>query len=216
MFGTLGYEIRRKIHAPLNHPVLYNSKENTDNFYADAKLVATYENKIRLSFYREMISELSGIINPIEINTIADISAGTGKFLLEFQKRYSNKKFFGFEYSDKALELCRKNCPDIPFEKMNLYEPINKKFDLVLCVDTLEHLEYPAQAITNMFSMLNDNGYLFLVVPNGRYDTFEGHIHYWSPESFKLFLHENNCVIKHTKVWNQYNEQCAVVKHKLN
>lgn len=216
ILSALGWEIRRKIHTSLNHAVLYNSKENTDKFYANKKLVAIYENEIRLSFYCEMIDEISRSLDLGIINTIADVSAGTGKFLQEFQKKYPLKKFFGFEYSDSALELCRKNCPRISFEKINLYQPVDNKFDLVVCIDTLEHLEYPEFALKTMHEMLNEAGYLFLIVPNGRYDTFEGHIHYWSPESFGLFLEKNNCIITHTKVWNKYNEQCAIVKQKIH
>lgn len=215
IFGFLGFEIRKKIHAPLNHAVLYNSKANTDKFYADEKSVASYENETRVSFYREIIVEIARVVDVGKINSVADVSAGTGKLLSEFKQKYPHKKFNGFEFSDTALELCKKNCPDIQFGKIDLYKPLDKNFDLVLCVDTLEHLEHPEIAIANMLAMLNPQGNLFLVVPNGRYDSFEGHVHYWSPESFKLFLEKNNCAITYTKVWNKFNEQCAVAGKKL-
>ena len=30
-----------------------------------------------------------------------------------------------------------------------------------------------------------------ITVPNGRIDTFEGHINFWSPESWKVFIESN-------------------------
>ena len=112
--------------------------------------------------------------------------------------------------SDSALELCRKNNPRIRFEKGDLYSPRQERCDLVLCIDTLEHLEYPERAIRNLLG----NGIVCLVVPNGRQDTFEGHIHYWSPESFRLFLEQQQCSILHTRVWGEFGEQLVLIKRK--
>jgi 2-polyprenyl-3-methyl-5-hydroxy-6-metoxy-1,4-benzoquinol methylase len=214
IFNVFGLEIRKKIHVPLNNPISYNSKESTDKFYANEKLVAKYENEERISFYKEIVSTVFSQTDFQKINSIADVSAGSGKVLKEFQNKFAQKKYFGFEFSDTALDLCRKNCPEISFKKIDLYKGINQKFDLILCIDTLEHLENPEIVLQNILSMLSENGNVCLIVPNGRYDNFEGHIHYWSPESFKLFLEKNNCAIKFTKVWNKYNEQIAIAEKK--
>ena len=214
IFNALGLEVRKKIHAPLNDSVVYNSKENTDKFYADEKLVAKYEDEKRISFYEEIVNDLSKAIDFEKINSIADVSAGTGRLLKEFLNKFLQKKYSGFEFSDSALKLCKINCPNISFSKVDLYKEVAEKFDFLLCVDTLEHLEHPELAISNMIKMLNAGGHLFLIVPNGRYDKFEGHIHYWSPESFKLFIEKNNCIVKYTQVWNKYVEQCVIAQPK--
>ena len=39
-----------------------------------------------------------------------------------------------------------------------------------------------------MLKSLNTNGKLIISVPDGRIDTFSGHINFWSPESFKIFI----------------------------
>ncbi|MEK6615485.1 MAG: class I SAM-dependent methyltransferase [Bacteroidota bacterium] len=214
LFNLLGLEVRKKIHAPLNNPIVYNSKENTDKFYSDAALVARYEDERRISFYTEIINTIEQTFGFDKVSSIADVSAGTGRLLKEFRQKFPDKKYYGFEFSDDALALCKKNCPDIPFEKIDLYTELNRTFDLILCVDTLEHLEYPEKAIQNILDMLTPNAHLCLIVPNGRYDTFEGHIHYWSPESFKLFLEKINCEIRYAMVWDKYVEQCVIVKRK--
>ena len=214
IFSALGLEIRKKIHAPLNDSVAYNSKENTDKFYSDEKLVSNYENENRISFYAEIVNDLPKAIDFEKINSIVDVSAGTGRLLKEFQNKFPNKKYLGFEFSDSALKLCKINCPNISFVKADLYKGIEQKFDFVLCVDTLEHLEHPELAISNMLKMLNAGGHLCLIVPNGRHDKFEGHIHYWSPESFKLFIEKNNCTVKYSQVWNKYVEQCVIAQPK--
>lgn len=212
IFSLLGLEVRKKIHAPRNNPVTYNSKENTDKFYADERLVALYEDGKRLSFYKEIVRYLSRQIDLSKINSIADVSAGTGRLLMEFKQQHPSKQYFGFEFSDTALALSKKNCPDIIFEKADLYAGINKSFDLVLCVDTLEHLEYPEKALGHLVASLNPGGYLFLVVPNGRHDTFEGHIHYWSPESFRLFIEKQGHSTAFSQVWTTHGEHSIIIR----
>jgi 2-polyprenyl-3-methyl-5-hydroxy-6-metoxy-1,4-benzoquinol methylase len=79
-------------------------------------------------------------------------------------------------------------------------------------VDTLEHLEEPEKVVNNLLDALTPTGFLCIVVPNGRYDTFEGHIHYWSPESLILFMKKIKCNISHKHVWNKYGEQCVIIQ----
>lgn len=42
---------------------------------------------------------------------------------------------------------------------------INIRFDIVLCLNTLEHVRNPFVAISEMKSLVNDSGYLFIATP---------------------------------------------------
>jgi len=214
IFSAFGLEVKKKIHAPLSDAASYNSQTNADLFYADEKAVRAFINTERLSFYKAIIHLLEQQLDFKNIRTVADVSAGTGHLLKLFMEKHGDKKYFGFDYSAKALEVCRKTCPGIPFEQADLYKGTTQTFDLILCVDTLEHLEYPEKAISGMLNMLNANGYILIAVPNGRYDTFEGHIHYWSPESLILFLKQTGCAIQYTHVWEKFAQQCVVIQKK--
>jgi SAM-dependent methyltransferase len=216
IFSAFGLEVRKKIHAPLSNPVDYNSRENTDKFYADERLVSIYEDKKRISFYKSIVQQVSQRIDLNIVRSVADASAGTGRLLAEFRKSFPDKKYSGFEFSDAALALCKKNNPGIEFEKADLYHETGKSFDLVLCVDTLEHLEFPGKAVRTLLSMTHPGGYLYLVVPNGRHDTFEGHIHYWSPESFRLFIESLDCPVVSSHVWNEFGEQSVLIGVRQN
>lgn len=50
---------------------------------------------------------------------------------------------------------------DMPFE--------NESFDTVLCVEVLEHVPYPAKALSEMFRVLRPGGNLILTVPHMGY-----------------------------------------------
>ena len=212
IFSLFGLEVRRKFPIPLSDPVLYNAPENVERFYQDPVLVNQYENEQRQAFYRKIISELSVLMDPFKISTISDVSAGTGKFMAELRQTWTGKDFTGYEYSDAALALSKKNNPGIRFFKADLRTISGDRSDLVICIDSLEHLEYPGEVLDRLLAMSHDNGYLFLVVPDGRVDRFEGHIHFWSPESFRLFLSGKNLRIVSSGVWNEFGEQYALVQ----
>jgi 2-polyprenyl-3-methyl-5-hydroxy-6-metoxy-1,4-benzoquinol methylase len=70
--------------------------------------------------------------------------------------------------------------------------PWHEKYDFVLCTEVLEHLLHPEIALNNIMNMLEENGKALITVPNGRTDTFGGHINFWSPESWNVFIKKNS------------------------
>jgi 2-polyprenyl-3-methyl-5-hydroxy-6-metoxy-1,4-benzoquinol methylase len=48
--------------------------------------------------------------------------------------------------------------------------------DVVVSVDSIEHLEHPKTAIVNILEMLAEGGTAIFTVPNGRYDSTPQHM----------------------------------------
>src|SRR3989338_7470769 len=69
----------------------------------------------------------------------------------------------------------------------SIYEiPVeNKKYDAVLMLQVLEHLEFPIKGLKEIFRLLKDDGYLFLSVPQAAGDHFEPH-HYFNYTQYGL------------------------------
>lgn len=42
--------------------------------------------------------------------------------------------------------------------------------------------------LKNLIGMVDKSGIALVTVPDGRIDTFEGHINFWSPESWEVFV----------------------------
>ena len=86
---------------------------------------------------------------------------------------------------------------NIPFTTINfdvagMYKALPNTYDVIFVNHVLEHLPYPEDCITAMLNSLNLNGLLIINVPNGRLDSFGGHIHFFGETSLKLLL------LKHT------------------
>jgi len=94
---------------------------------------------------------------------ILDIGTGTGSNLLSFSKLGETH---GVDIASQAIEFCRKrgikNVTQCSAEKMTY---ANKTFDVIACLDLLEHIPEPVEALLEMRRVLKDNGRIIIMVP---------------------------------------------------
>lgn len=57
----------------------------------------------------------------------------------------------GIDNNGEALNLANQKCPDIEFMLNNIEEPLSGKWEYMVCLDVIEHLENP-QAIKRIFN----------------------------------------------------------------
>lgn len=121
---------------------------------------------------------------------IADVGCGTGVLVDKLISQFPESRVQGFDFSSAKIEQCKKHYGQAneTFDVHDIYVPFSEKRDVLVATEVLEHLEKPELALKNLIAGLVPSGRAFITVPNGREDTFRGHIHFWSPESWSLFL----------------------------
>lgn len=99
--------------------------------------------------------------------SILDIGCGKGNFLYQFSKKFPKWAVYGVEASKSALEFARNKLPHAYFFE-GLFDPdaINQKFDLIVILGVLEHLEDPISFLKSVSACLKENGLIFFDVPN--------------------------------------------------
>jgi SAM-dependent methyltransferase len=99
----------------------------------------------------------------IQFPTILDVGTGTGGNLMMFSKL---GKSFGIDACDQAIELCNKreleNVIQCPIERIE-YE--DRTFDIITCLDVLEHLPDTVGALLELKRILRDDGKIIITVP---------------------------------------------------
>ena len=100
-------------------------------------------------------------------------------------KKYPHIQMMGTEYSLHGLDVAKERLPNANFQVIDLAkEKLNLQFDLVTCIDVLEHIEDDRAALINLHSMTAK--YLVLSVPLGPLFKEEvdrmGHVHGYSRE----------------------------------
>lgn len=217
LFNILGYEVLKKSTIRrLNQidPLTHNSVEAANEFYSDEQKIKNYLSKERLKLYQSILDELNKRVSPNKVKSLLDAGAGTGAFLRTISHYTDNYMLSGTDFSEKAIKVARENCPIASFYQHDLYKPLELKYDVIMCIEVLEHMETPEKAIKNLYNALDENGTMIITVPDGRFDNYKGHIHFWSPESWKLFV-DKNIKGKHeyTHLLNKFN---MVVINKSN
>jgi SAM-dependent methyltransferase len=178
--------IYRLQNGPEDFPTFNNSVEAVDAFFSDKNKVREYLTRGRIEFYDEIASAVRTRF-PTTGRTVADVGCGTGHLLACFDDAAARA---GYDFSAEAVRVAARACPTGSFKQHDIYGPPPGRYDLVLCCETLEHMFHPRKALQSLRLMVGDGGSFFLTIPNGRRDTTLGHINFWSPESWRVFLEE--------------------------
>jgi 2-polyprenyl-3-methyl-5-hydroxy-6-metoxy-1,4-benzoquinol methylase len=173
-------------------PLQENSRDLYDRFYSDQQALDEYYKGYRLEFYEEVSGHIRGSGVIVDGTNVLDVGCGTGHLLRQLAKWSRPKQMSGCDFSGEAIKYSRNRFDDIHFFQHDIYAPLPAKFDTILCTEVLEHLERPFMALQNLAQAVRPTGTLVLTVPNGRLDTSNEHLNFWSPESWKAFL-EREC-----------------------
>jgi len=126
------------------------------------------------SAYREKLSntKISGLVSLFENNYLTptnkvelfDIGFGSGEFLLAVNKM--GLKVSGLECDLNSVKLLRKKHIVAYHGELGGEMKLNKKYDLITLWDVLEHVSDIEKALSQLSSITNKYGKLFILTPN--------------------------------------------------
>lgn len=150
------------------------------------------------AFFRTLMHEIKRL-NP---ETVLDAGCGEGFGLQKLHMSGIGKTLEGVDL-ERAVLLGRKTHPELTLTVGSIYALpyADNTFDLVLCSEVLEHLEYPEKAIAELRRVTKK--YCIITVPNEPYFRLANflrgknlsrwgndieHIQHWSVRSLKVFV----------------------------
>ena len=175
--------------TPESYNQLWGNEQNLKEFREE-------NDGIRDILTREIVDVIE---NKVKANMdIVDIGCGAGDLLAEIISRVPGVNIHGLDFSSKAIEAAKRKFLNGAFkqfviEKQLPYE--DSLFDIVMCTDVLEHLEYPRVVINELLRICKSGGYIFIVVPDGDVDQFLGHYWFWNQESLEQLFQEHEVEI---------------------
>jgi 2-polyprenyl-3-methyl-5-hydroxy-6-metoxy-1,4-benzoquinol methylase len=154
---------------------------------------------------------------------ILDVGGSVGNFINFFTRFYQTParkkidKYTNVELDDNFIKVFNKKFDD---EKFKNYEIIKKdltnidvkfdnKYDVIICMEILEHLgkESAKQMLKVLYNNLNDNGIIVISSPNPKKENGqnfiwpENHIYEFTLDEMKNLLYENNLCILNIFGW---------------
>lgn len=160
-----------------------------------------YFDASRLAMARLLLDQCDAEDVGIAGRRVLDIGCHAGCLLRLMRARYPDASFFGCDISDVKLAMAKRACPDAELFFCGLSDlPRSPRYDVVFLMEVLEHMVDPEAVVRRLLDIVSATGTLVLTVPDGRKDQFPakeysaefesyaGHINFWSPESWNYFL----------------------------
>ncbi len=174
-----------------------NTKEAFEFFWNHDDFIDQYfMNRDRLAFFELVADYCVGILMDTDfVRTvrIADIGCGSGHMLEVLRRKLVSKcnvELFGLDFASAAISKARTLLPMATFVVADLYENglPSDSFDLVLCIETLEHLRLPQRALLQLLRICKAGGDVVITVPNAEKDSWDGHVNFWNASQFSELL----------------------------
>ncbi|MFA6171594.1 MAG: class I SAM-dependent methyltransferase [Patescibacteria group bacterium] len=187
--------------APSQSQINYQSKDYRKKFGPSLKRTSASREIFSLysKFQEPILKNLRPILN--KRMKVLDIGCSTGHFLSSLKGLVGER--VGLELSRDAVNFIRRNLDFKVYSKPLGSEPIKEgPFDLITCLQVLEHIENPAYFLKEVEKNLKPGGWLYIEVPNvedallklfavkGYFDFYfrEAHVSYFSQRTLKMLL----------------------------
>lgn len=135
---------------PIDHSLTYKSKS-----------LKNIPHRIRLSRIIKLIETKK------KINSFIDVGCSNGFLTNTIKEKLSIPKVKGVDFDKENLLIASKNYQNIDFSYLNLNQNLdnNEKYDLVTCLETLEHVGNIKQALKNLLPLKSSDGIIIISVP---------------------------------------------------
>jgi len=205
MVNKLGIDIHLIEKKHHESAIQMNSELFSNINWKDPRKAKKFLKKERIEFFEEIVKLLQFRNIEIMDKPVADVGCGSGALFLVLAEKLQGNNFIGFDFSEESLKVAEKIFPGAKYFQYNVYDSFPGNFFLTICTEVIEHLLNPELALKNLIDMTADNGWILITVPDGRKDYFEGHINFWSPESWEHFIMKNsdNCRFECGKIGRQ-------------
>lgn len=193
-------------------PCVEQRSDSLTHFQPEGNYYNKYEkaNPITRWLMKGFFSSFKAALNSIEFSTVYEAGCGEGYIAQFVTNSCPHAKVSGSDISGKVVAMARERVPTAAFAVESIYNinsPDNA-YDLVIASEVLEHLERPADALSELVRI--SKKYILLSVPNEplwrvlnmlrlkyitSFGNTPGHVNHWSAKGFKAFV-SSQCDIR--------------------
>lgn len=171
----------------------------------------TKTNFITKKIIDNFFSNIDNLTQGVEVNKIFEVGCGLGFSTQYLSKMFKNKLFEASDYELSCVKSAQLKNPEVRIIQESIYKlkRADNNFDLIICLEVLEHLQNPEYALKELKRVTSN--YCILSVPRepvwkilnmarGKYwNNFAntpGHINHWSKADFIKFLKNDFKILK--------------------
>lgn len=160
-------------------------------------------NPLKRFLINRFFIKITSLVFSFSPQNLLDVGCGEGFLAEHIMKKRPEIKITGLDISQQALKKAKKRVSSVTFKKASILKlPFSdNSFDIVLCLEVLEHLKDPLEAIKELSRVTKEC--CILSVPNeplfsifrllGGQNILQlgqhpEHLHDWNEKSFNNFL----------------------------
>ena len=145
-----------------------NKNYDLKNFYNKVYQDGEQKHFTNLATTGKTSEEFSEILKEVEWEgkKVIDVGCGTGFFAYQVAKK--GGIVLGIDYSEEAIKLAKEKYDhkNLSYKKMDINDRMTKKFDVVISIGTLEHMNRPYTMLKKLRNLLEKNGRIIITSPN--------------------------------------------------
>ena len=153
-----GYVFRKK--QPSNQWFSNQYKKRSEYQKNKSLGVSEKYEKFRLKRYKKLLIFLE---KKIKFKTVIDIGCATGTGLKEFNRK--GYKTTGIDIDNTRVNYGRKNNLNLIHSDIYKFSKL-KKYDLVLCIHSLEHFARPDIVLKKLSKLMHQKSFIYIEVPD--------------------------------------------------
>jgi len=139
------------------------------------------------------------LFNKYVRGSVLEVGCGIGTFTEKLVALDALISLYSIDISPSAIESCRKKIRSnkLHFDNIDVLN-VNGDFDIIICINVLEHIKDDTSTINHLMHLLNPGGTLFLLVPGHKFlytpfDTVAGHYRRYTKNDIRdLILRHNS------------------------
>lgn len=170
-----------------------NTAEALDYYWGLDDVQRHYYTPDRLRLFEIVCEHMQGIYPiPAKIRCI-DVGCGPGQMQKMIRNRFPHYvlQLVGIDFAASAIEQARVTNPGARFEAADLFDldayadDWFGEFDVVLCIEALEHQDDWRGAMAQLQRLARPAGHIIITIPNGARDDWNGHRQFWTLEDVR-------------------------------
>lgn len=183
------------------------NQTNNKEFYTKIWLKDWYDMERYNPTARHLERIIVRLISSIDIKSILDVGCGMGVNIKRIRRHYKDVKIVGADLSKAILKMAENYVGkdrNISYHTLDLgKEKLDRKFDLVLCSQVLEHIKDDSTAMKHIVDMCSK--YILITVPGGKYDKTSRlighHCRHYSKQRLLGLIRKHNLKILYLGEW---------------
>lgn len=166
-----------------------NTAESLNEFWSRDEVKKAYFGPARLSHFSRVVARSIPYLDRFAFPKVLDVGCGPGKLAVNLPQVY----YTGIDYAQSAIDWANKEkpyptCSYLVGDIVKGLEFPDNYFDIVFCIQSLEHITEWQKAVKEMLRLTNS--FVIITIPNGEMDNFPAHINRWSVNQARENLQE--------------------------